>query len=54
MGDLNLLTREGRIKVIVVVVVVVYLATGPWGVSKLLGSILPASDSDPSVPRLRR
>ena len=32
--------------------VVVYLDTGPWGVSYLLDGDVPASDSDPSVPRL--
>ena len=33
---------------------VVYLATGPRGVSKSGGGDVPAPDSDPSVPRLRR
>ena len=33
-------------------VVVVYLATRPWGVSESQGGDVPASDSHPSVPRL--
>ena len=33
--------------------VVVFLATDPWGESKLGGGDVPASDSDPFGPRLR-
>ena len=35
-------------------VVVVSMATGKWGVSESCFGDVPASDSDPSVPRLRR
>ena len=37
-----------------VVVVVVFLDTGPWGVSEVWGGDVPDSDSDPSRTRLRR
>ena len=45
---------SGRYGVVVVVVVVVCLATGTWCVSESRGGDIPASDSDPSVPRTRR
>ena len=35
-------------------VFVVCLAAGTWGVSESWGGDVPASDSDPSVPKLRR
>ena len=39
--------------IVVVVVVLIFLATGPWGVSKLWGGDVPTSDRDPSGPRIR-